>query len=188
MTIKSLLSMMLIAGLVLASCSSRKATKSTVGNATIKIPCSNYKSDDEYFRASQSANSTDLASSRDNALFAAKRRLAGIIETKIKEVGVRYSEERKIGNKSEFSEKIENEARSVVSQNLVDVNIVCEETLQKDDGSYNTFVAVECKKETLYNGMHSAISKNEKLRQDYDQQQFRKVFEEEMKKLEEQQP
>lgn len=183
-----LFSMLLITGVIMTSCADKKVTKNAVGDVSIDIPCSNFKSDKNYFRANQSSNSTDLADSRDNALFAAKRRLAGLIESKIKEVADRYADSRKIAGNSEFSEKIQRESRDIISQELKDINIVCEKTMQKPDGSYNTFIAIECSKETIYNGLNQAISNNQKLRQDYDQMQFKKTFDEEMNKLEAEQP
>tara|TARA_Y100001968_G_C19352466_1_gene715394 strand:- start:243 stop:812 length:570 start_codon:yes stop_codon:yes gene_type:complete len=183
-----LLSILFISISIFNSCASKKATAKAVGDVEIKIPCSNFKSDKDFFRGNQSANSSDLANSREQALMMAKNRLAGLISTKMKNVSQRYAGDRKIGNTSEFNQKFESMTRSVVDQLLLDVNIVCEKTLQKADGSYNTFIAVECKKETIYNGVSEGISNDQKLRQDYDVMKFKEIFDEEMEKLEEEQP
>ena len=166
--------------LILISCSTTKA---------IKIPCSNVKSDKDYFRANQSANSQDLANSRDMALFAAKDRLAGLINTKMKNVSQRYIGDRKIANKSEFNQKFESMTRSIVDQTLLDVNITCEKTeLNKKDNNYSTYIAIECSKETIYNGVNKGLSNDQKLRQDYDAMKFKEIFDDEMEKLEKEQP
>ena len=172
---------------VLTSCASKKATNQAVGDIEIKIPCADFRSDKNYFRATQSFESPDLGSSRENALMQAKSRLSGLIQTQMKSVAERYAADRKIDGKSEFNEKVERTTREIINQALYDIATPCEKTLQKSNGNYNTFVAVECSKETIYNGVDKSLSKDAKLRQDYDQQKFRGVFEEEMEKLENEQ-
>ena len=172
---------------LLVSCAAKKATTNAVGDKEIKIPCL-VKSDKDFFRANQSANSTDLANSRDMALMATKNRLAGLINTQMKDVSERYINDRKIGNVSEFNQKFESMTRSVVKQTLLDVNIVCEKTLQKTDGSYMTHIAIECSKETIYNGINKGFSNDQKLRQDYDAMKYKEIFDDEMEKLEKEQP
>ena len=183
-----ILSIAFFTSLLLNSCAAKKATTNAVGDVEIKIPCSSFKSDKDFFRATQSANSTDLANSRDMALMSTKNRLAGLINTKMKDVSQRYVGDRKIGNVSEFNQKYESMTRSVVDQTLLDVNIVCEKTMQKTDGTYNTFIAIECSKETIYNGVNKGLSNDQKLRQDYDAMKFKEIFDDEMEKLEKEQP
>ena len=60
--------------------------------------------------------------------------------------------------------------------------------MQKPDGTYNTFMAYECSKDVIYNGIRKSMSKDQKLRQDYDEMKFKEVFDEEMEKLEKEQP
>jgi hypothetical protein len=160
------------------------ATKEAVGDKEIIIPCAEFRSDKTTFRASQSSNSTNLSQSRDEAYIVAKQRLASLIESELKAVIQRYASEREINNKSEFNDKFETMSRDVVKQTLRDTRIVCEKTMQKSDGSYNTFIAVECDKESIYNGVNKGLANDEKLRQDYDVMKFKEVFDQEMDKLE----
>ena len=182
-----------ISGTTLNSCSAKKATTKeatakTVGDVEIKIPCNDARSDKTYFRANQSANSTDLGMSRDMALLAAKDRLSGLIKTQMKKVSERYQQDRKMAGTSEFQQKVEATTREIINETLLDVGITCEKTMQKQDGSYNTFISIECNKETIYNGVDKGLSSDQKLRQDYDAAKFREVFNEEMDKLEKEQP
>ena len=176
----------LLLSTVISSCASNKATNQAVGDVEINIPCADFRSDKNYFRTSQSFESPDLGSSRENALFLAKSRLSGLIATNMKSVAERYAADRKIDG-SEFNEKVERTTIEVINQALYDIGTPCEKTMQKSNGNYQTFVAVECSKETIYNGIDKSLSKDAKLRQDYDQQKFRDVFNEEMGKLEENQ-
>jgi hypothetical protein len=177
-----------ISGTTFNSCTAKKATAKAVGDKEIKIPCNDARSDKNYFRANNTANSTDLGMSRDMALFAAKDRLSGLIKTQMKKVSERYQQDRKMAGGTEFQQKFEATTREIINETLLDVGIICEKTMQKDDGSYNTFISLECSKETIYNGVSKGISSDQKLRQDYDAAKFRDVFNEEMDKLEKEQP
>ena len=114
--------------------------------------------------------------------------MAGIIETKIKEVSKIYTIDRKIDGESDYSEKFQNETRSVVNNTLKDLSTICKKTTQKTDGTYNTFIAYECSKDVIYNGIKKTLSNDQKLRQDYDEMKFKEVFDQEMEKLEKEQP
>jgi len=184
----SLFAVVIIASASLNSCASKKASAKTVGDVEIKIPCNDARSDKNFFRANQTANSTNLGMSKDMALLAAKDRLAGLIETQMKKVSERYQQDRQMSGKSEFQQKVEATTREIVKETLMDVGVICEKTMQKQDGSYNTFISIECNKETIYTGINKGFSKDEKLRQDYDAAKFREVFNEEMDKLEKEQP
>ena len=172
--------------LIISSCASKKASNQAVGDVEIKIPC-DVRSDKNFFRATMNYESPNLASSKENALMQAKNRLSGLIQTQMKSVAERYAVDRNINGKSGFNEKVERTTREIVNEALFDVAIPCEKQFQKANGNYNTFVAVECSKETIYNGVEKSLSNDAKLRQDYDQQKFRDVFEEEMEKLEKEQ-
>ena len=60
--------------------------------------------------------------------------------------------------------------------------------MQKSDGTYNTFMAFECSKDVIYNGIKKTLSNDQKLRQDYDEMKFKEIFDEEMDKLDDEQP
>lgn len=152
----------------------------------IIIPCKEEgRSDKNYFRADASATSQDMSLSREKALAAAKQKIAGLINTKIKSVTDRYVNETEVNGNSDFEQKFENLTREVVNQTLVDIAIVCERNFQEETGKYTTYVAIEIDKETMLNGINSGISKDQKLRVDYDKMKFEQIFNEEMEKLSE---
>ena len=140
----------------LTSCKSRTAVAADAIGKEIKIPCAGpkYTTDDKFFRASMSGESSDMSFSKEKALTLTRQQLAASIETKIKSVTERYAKEREISNKFEFDQKVENITREVVKQ-------------------------------TLYNGLTGKISANAALKQDFEISKFREVFEDEMKKFEE---
>lgn len=170
---------------MLTSCKGKKNTAATPKGATeISIPCSDKgKSDKNYYRADASAKSSDMSLSREKALSAAKARLASLIQTQIKSVTDRYVNETEVGDKSDYEQKFENLTREVVNQTLADITVACEKNFQETDGKYTTYVAVELDKETILNKTHNSVSKDEKLRVDYDKKKFEEIFNQEMEKL-----
>jgi hypothetical protein len=164
-----------------SSCKKKKDVIKPDKNAKeIIIPCKNEgRSDKNFFRADAQATSQDMSLSREKALTAAKQRLAGLIETKIKSVTDRYVNETEVGKNSEFEQKFENLTREVINQTLVDIAIVCEKNFQEQNGKYTTYIAIEVSKDAMLNGINNKITKDQKLRVDYD-----KIFNQEMEKLE----
>ncbi len=166
------------------SCKKKNVIKPDKNAKEIIIPCKDEgRSDKNYFRADASATSQDMSLSREKALTAAKQRVAGLINTKIKSVTDRYVNETEVGTNSDFEQKFENLTREVVNQTLVDISIVCEKNFQEATGKYTTYIAIEINKDVMLNGIDKGISKDQKLRVDYDKMKFEQIFNEEMEKL-----
>ncbi|OQC43549.1 MAG: hypothetical protein BWX59_02402 [Bacteroidetes bacterium ADurb.Bin028] len=106
-----------------------------------------------------------------------------MINSKIKSVTDRYVNETEVNQNSDFEAKFENLTREVVNQTLVDVAITCEKNFQEATGKYTTYIAVEVSKDAMINGIEKGLSKDQKLRVDYDKMKFEQIFNEEMDKL-----
>ena len=171
---------------IMIGCSGTKSYEQTTGEEEFETPFNSaeYQSDNEFFRAKQSGKSPDLATSKKIALQNAKSEIAGKIQTTIKNVTDQYTNQRSIGNKQEYENKFEELAREVVNQELVDVKIMEEKTFKAQDGGYTYWIAIEISKDAILNGINSGISERKKLKLDFDKQQFEKIFNEEMKKFE----
>ncbi|MFW5781258.1 MAG: hypothetical protein ACOCXD_01685 [Bacteroidota bacterium] len=172
--------------IIMASCSeTRKIARQEVGTE-IDMPCygRKYQSDKRYFRANQISTSSDISYSKEKALLAAKRKLTSLINSQMKSVTSRYANERDVSDKHEFEQKMENETREVINQKLHDVAIICEKTHVVKGDLYRTFMGVEIPKEDFFNSLNQGISKDERLQLEYDQKKFREIYDEEMKKLE----
>lgn len=185
----SLIAMLVISALAISSCGgSKKIDKDTAertgGFHELKLPCADKgKSDKKFFRASSVGHSRDLATSREKALLMTKQRLAALISSTIKSVTERYVNEMEAGDGSEFAQTFENMTRDVVKQKLTDVTITCEKTGQKDDGSYETYMAIEVDKDVILNGINAGVSRDKKMETLYDKERFKKTYEEEMNKM-----
>ncbi len=155
------------------------------GAQEIIIPCKDEgRSTKTHFRADASASSQDMSLSREKALSAAKQRVASLINTQIKSVTDRYVNETEVGANSDFEQKFENLTREVVNQTLVDISVTCEKNFQEANGKYTTYVAIEVDKEAMLNGINNSLTKDQKLRVDYDKMKYEQIFNEEMEKLE----
>jgi hypothetical protein len=180
--------MAMVSVVILASCATTKAPSVQSGKSKeVSVPLSEkeYRTDKDYFRATQSGKSPDLATAKKIALQNARTELAGNIQATMKAVIENYTNQRTVGDKQEFENKFEEQARTVVNQTLNDVKIIADKVFKVDDGKITYYVAIEMNKESVVNSVADRISKDAKLQLDFDQHQFRKVFDEEMKKFEE---
>jgi hypothetical protein len=179
--------MAVLTGAAVTSCKSAKSVQSDSTEVTVPLSGAEYRTDKDYFRASQSGKSPDLATAKKIALQNAKAELAGNIQSLIKAVTENYTNQRTVADKQEFENKFEENARAVVSQKLNDVKIIGDKVFKEKDGKYTYYVAIEMSKEPIVNSFADRISKDAKLQLDFDKHQFQKVFDEEMQKFEAQQ-
>ncbi len=171
--------------LVLASCGSKKeVTTSDALGTELNLPCNDmeYASDMNYFRGTGMAEGVNMASTRRRANLDANASLAAGINRTIKSVTDRYSQDITVGDANEYNEKFEDMTRSVVNQTLNNVSTVCSKVFEKD-GKYSVYVAVEVGKDELLNNISDRISRDDRLRLDYDKMKFEEIFNEEMENL-----
>jgi hypothetical protein len=182
-----LAAMAVIVGTMVTGCKSSKPSVQK-GTTEIEVPLSGkeYRSDKDHFRASQSGISPDLATAKKIALSNAKAELAGNIQSTVKAVTESYTNQRSVAEKQEFENKFEENARLVVNQSLNDVKIIGDKVFKEKSGKYTYYVAIEMNKAAIENNIADRISKDSKLQLDFDKHQFQKVFDEEMKKFENQ--
>ena len=169
----------------LVSCGGSKPTVQDSGlGKEIAIPCSDaeFHSDQKVFRGTGTGTSQDMSTAKNKASIDANSNLAGSINRTIKTVTDRYTNDRQIGENSEFEQKFEQLTRDVVNQELNNVSTICSKSFTKD-GKFSFYVAVEVAKDELLNKIKDKISKDQKLQLDYDKQKFENIFNEEMGKL-----
>lgn len=171
----------------LSSCRSKKKDKTPVpkGETEIMVPCSGteFFSDKKHFRANALGESMDQATSKRRALSNARADLASFVSTTVKAVTDNYVNSREFNNKEQVEERYESLAREVVDQTIQGTRVICER-LMKDDatGRFKTYIAVELGSDELVSKINERITKDEIMRIDYDYEQFKKTFEEEMNK------
>ena len=170
--IKNLFVSIITATLILAvaGCGNSKKLPSA-GSTKVTVPLSGkeYRTDKNYFRATQSGKSPDLATAKKIALQNARTELASGIESTLKAVIENYTNQRTVGDKQEFENKFEEQSRTVVNQILNDVRIIGDEVYKEANGSFTYYVAIEMSKDALTNSLNDRISKDAKLQLDFDQ-------------------
>ncbi len=176
--------------IVLGGCKSKeKVTKiEDQGETLIEVYCSgpDFQSNNEYFRANQVGESLDQATAKKKAQSNARADLAQAIETQMKIVIDNYVNSREMNNTEEVAERFESLSREVVDQRLTGIKTICEKTTKTRDNKYKTYIAIELAGDELMSALNARLSNDAKLKIDYDYEQFKKTFEEEMDKLEKQ--
>lgn len=190
MRYKKVFSIVLIAAsfMMIYSCGSTEET-ATSKRKEVEEPfqSSEYYSDTEYFRAVGDGTSPDLSMSKDIAMTNAQDELAEQVQTKVSSVGEEYKQQRDIEDETEFDRRYQELTRTVVDQQLTNATAFDKKTFEESDGKYTHYVAIQMPVDPMKRKLENKISKDEKLRQDYDKKQFEETFEKEMKNLKEEQ-
>ena len=176
-----------VTAIAFQSCKSKKdAAKAPEDEVLVEVYCSGpeYFSNNEYFRANQVGESSDMAVSKKKALSNAKADLAGFISTKLKAVFDNYVKDVELNNTAELEERYEGLSREVVNQELQGIKVMCEKVTKTTKGTYKTYMAIELSGEEILSNMNNRLSKDAKLKIDYDYEKFKNTFDEEMDKME----
>lgn len=176
-----------IAVMTLAGCKSKKTTpvQKETGAVEISVPFSSkeYRSDENTFRAKQVGKSPDIATAKKIAFQNARAEMASNINATVKRVTDQYTNQRTVGNAQEFENKFEELSREVVNLEMSNVKEIGEKIFKEPDGSYTYWIAIEADKKTVFDKIDQKISADAKLKLDYDKQKFQQIFDQEMKKL-----
>lgn len=171
------------------ACKSKKKkeeSKMPQGEVEVKVLCSGpeFQSDGKVFRANAVGESMDQATSKKRALANARADLASAINTTIKGTIDNYVSSREMNNREEISERFESLTREIINQRLVGTRIICERLTKTPNNNFKTYIAIELSGGDLVNSMNERLSRDERLRNDYDYERFKETFEREMEKLE----
>lgn len=169
-------------------CKGKKAVAPPTGETEVVVLCSGpeYFTNNEYFRANAVGESLDQMTSKKKALSNAKAELASSINTVIKGTIDNYVNSREFNNQEEVEERFESLTREVINQKLSGIKTICEKQTKTAEGKYKTYMAIELSGDELVTDMNERLSKDERLKIDYDYEKFKKTFDEEMSKLENQ--
>ncbi len=170
---------------IISSCSSTKKIEDINKSTEVRLPFegNQYKNDKDYFRAVQSGKSPDLSTAKKIALLNAKEEMAANIQSTIKRVTKQYTNQRTVDNPSAFEKKFQEDAREIVKQELFDVNIMDSKVFRETNGTYTYWVVVETSRQGILNKINESIPRDKQLKLDYDEAQFNKIFNDEMKKF-----
>jgi hypothetical protein len=101
----------------------------------------------------------------------------------VKTVTDNYVNSRTMNNKEELEQRFESLNREIVDQTLSGVRTICEKLVRTDQGNYKTYVALELSADELVTKYNERLSKDERLKIDYDYEKFKQTFDAEMDKM-----
>ncbi|MFD0999075.1 hypothetical protein ACFQ21_07145 [Ohtaekwangia kribbensis] len=173
-----------LAGAFVVGCKS-KEKKAPTGEKEVIVPCSgsDYFTTNKFFRANSIGESMDQVTSKKKALANARAELAASIQTTVKAVTDNYTNSRELNNKEEVEERFEQLNREIVDQKLTGLKTICEKLMKTEAGNYKTYIAIELSADELVATYNERMSKDERLKIDYDYEKFKETFEKEMEKL-----
>jgi len=173
----------LIAAALIAGCKGKD--KIPAGEKEVVVPCSgpDFFTTAKFFRSNSIGESQDQVTSKKKALTNARNELAQAINTTVKTVTDNYVNSREMNNKEEVEERFESLNREVVDQSLSGIRTLCEKLVKTDQGTYKTYVAIELSAEELVSKYNERLSKDERLKIDYDYEKFKETFDKEMEKM-----
>lgn len=162
-------------------------TPAQQGEVLINEYCSGdqYMSTKDAFRATATGESLDRETAKKKAKSNAMSELAKTISATMKVVGDNYVSSTEVNNKEEVTETFNEMARTVVDQQLKGAVEICEKLTQKTVGSnltYVAYVAIELSGAKIADAYVEQLSKNEKIKADYNYEKFKETFEKEMAK------
>ena len=103
----------------------------------------------------------------------------------MKSVSDQYTNQKQVADVQEFEQKFNDYTRTVAQQTMNDVRLLNEKVFKGSDGKFTYYVAIEMPKDAVQKAMAEKLSKDAKTQLDFDEYQFKKIFDEEMKKFEE---
>lgn len=173
-----------LSALVLSGCSSKlKRADSKLKRIEQPFTSNKYATDKKHYRAIAEGKAYDLTVAKRIAETNARQAIASQMEVKVRSVGEQFLQNRAVSNKLETTSKFEDITRTVIDETLVNVKIIDQESFQNKKGEYVHYVAMEMSTTQLANRMEKGISADEQLKQDFDLERFRKIYEEELEKL-----
>ena len=172
-------------------CKAKQAVSATGEVEVVKL-CADYKTDKTAMRATANAVSPNMQNATDKAVAIARRELATSMGATIQRVLERFESSYEKGEAADFASRTKDLSRQVSDQLIVGIVIACDKVTKSTgaDGKtmYRAYVAVEIDNnevlENLKKQLENAISQDEKLRTDFEYEQFKQTFYEELEKLE----
>ena len=163
----------------------RLAEKKPKGEVLINEYCSsdNYFSDNKAFRSTGTGESMDRETAKKKARSNANAELAKTINTVMQIVGDNYVNSSEFNNKEEVTETFNEMSRTIVDQELIGAIKICDKLTQKENGNYVSYIALELSGLRLAESYSEALSRDERIRAEFNYERFKEVFEEEMRKL-----
>ena len=185
---KHLSSFLLIAAgaaITLTGCKGKKETSSTPdsrGEVRIVEYCSgpDFLTNGEYFRASATGTGPQREIAKKIARQNAEATLARAVEATVEIVAENQATQLGFGTTEEATSKFNELSRTIVNKKLTGAITICQELTMTDDKKYIAYLAVELSGGELADAYVEGLKKEERIRAEYNYDQFKDTFEEVM--------
>lgn len=171
------------------ACKSGKPFAKAEDEVKFDLPFSadRYQSDAKFIRSVFSHKSEDISQAKVRATMKAQMAIAQAAGSLTNGLLKEYVDERKITD-TELNGRYQSMGEIWIHERLTNCNIIGEELYKnKNTGLYTYWIAMELDRDELYKETVKRIKSDDRLRQDFDEQNFRKIYEEGIKKLEKEQ-
>ena len=106
-----------------------------------------------------------------------------MISTIMKAVGDNYVKSTEVNNVEEVLELFEENARTVINQQLSGAKSICDRMMVTQSGKYKYYIALELSGDNIVKDYYKSLSKNDKIMVDYNYEKFKETFEKEMENM-----
>jgi hypothetical protein len=177
--------------LVLSGCKGGKDTSSTPetrGEVRIVEYCSGpeFLTNGEYFRASATGTSPQREIAKKIARQNAEATLARAVEATVEIVAENQATQLGFGTTEEATSKFNELSRTIVNKKLTGAITICQELTMTEDKKYIAYLAIELSGGELANAYVQGLKQEERIRAEYNYDQFKETFEEVMSTYREQ--
>ena len=188
MRIFKIVTLFAVSTLLVVGCKSKEevgVSPKQQGEVLLEQYCSgkDFFSDKKTFRASAIGESLDQMTSKKKARSNAQSELAKTMNSTMQIVGDNYVSSTEFNNKEEVTESFNEMARTIVNEELRGAIKICEKFTQTSEGKYKCYMAIELSADKLVAKYHERLSKDEKVKAQYNYEQFKKTFEEAMEQI-----
>lgn len=181
---------LLIIGITISlftSCgSSKKGSETTTVEDTrteIIDPCKEYSKNTEgMIRATASAISPNHQFAKEKAMAAAKNIISQKVSVTVNGLFVNYVNEYDVKNEQEFSAKTQAITKQLTDQALIGLNSTCQKDYKLSSGDYEIYIGLELPIENIGKSIFDNISKDDKIKLDYDYDKFKEEMQKELEK------
>ena len=176
---------------VSVSCGSKKevatVTPKSEGEQLMEVYCDGpeYQSTDEFYRASAVGESTMQMAAKQQAMTVAKRNLAASIKSHLEGVAQDYVNTNSVGNTVVGKGRFNSTATEIVDQELQAVRVICQKYTKTSNGTYKCYICVQMATEQIKNNMANRLSQEDELKLKFDEEQYRKIYEDKLKEYRE---
>lgn len=172
---------------MVTSCkSSKQVGEKPEGEQLIQQYCtgSDYRSNEEFQKASGVGESMDQSVAKKKALANARGELAQSIKVSVSGALDNFNISREKNNTEDLEERFVELSEQVYKQNLTGSHIICDKMVKTEDKNYKSYIAIELSLNDVVKAIDQGLSEDDKARIDYDYEKFKEEYEKALKKYE----